>query len=241
MSDRLRAQLDGAGRLELVDMYWDVLCGNGSQHEEETRRVLLLPKDMSAEAQAKAWVGAVVGVALPDGALTAVLRSGEALCDLVNVMRPGIVPRIHRGGDDEWRKRQNVSNFLEACVELGLHDRELFAVHNFLNNRMYAGKAVVRTLHALARMDVPGYCGPRMGSELPSGYGGSRASSRPVSSKGVRSRHTRMTPSMYSVRQSAAPSAYDGGVSSDAERNSATRKISRDGNDAAAAQHTTRL
>lgn len=48
---------------------------------------------------------------------------GEGLCDLLNVLSPGSVSKIHRGASSSaFARRENVSFFLDACRKHGLRD-----------------------------------------------------------------------------------------------------------------------
>ena len=107
--------------------------------------------------------------ALAEARLQPSLASGVVLCAVANAMRPGIVPKVARDSNvvglnpevQTRRQRENIANFLEAAAELGLERRELFNVADLHDNRNWKG--VLKTILALAKADVPGYHGPRLG------------------------------------------------------------------------------
>ena len=153
-------------------MYWEALSQSGEQHDVLARRNLHVARDLEPEAQARAWVGAVAGKELPalaEAPLQPSLASGVVLCAVANAMRPGIVPKVARDSNvvglnpevQTRRQRENIANFLEAAAELGLERRELFNVADLHDNRNWKG--VLKTILALAKADVPGYHGPRLG------------------------------------------------------------------------------
>ena len=164
--------LQRAEKEELGEMYWEALSQSGEQHDVLARRNLHVARDLEPEAQARAWVGAVAGKELPalaEAPLQPSLASGVVLCAVANAMRPGIVPKVARDSNvvglnpevQTRRQRENIANFLEAAAELGLERRELFNVADLHDNRNWKG--VLKTILALAKADVPGYHGPRLG------------------------------------------------------------------------------
>ena len=128
------APAEGSSRRDLVYAYWECLKGLGKEHEEETRRWLAVPKEMDQDAQAKLWISLMVNRPLADGPLQPLLRSGELLCLLVNVIKPGIVPKIARDESTaamtEQRRnakmRENIGQYVDGCAELGVSTGELF-------------------------------------------------------------------------------------------------------------------
>ena len=60
------------------------------------------------------------------------LKSGQALCKLINAISPGSVGRINTMSAP-FKQRENIEMYLKACTAYGLKEQDLFQVP--LNNR----------------------------------------------------------------------------------------------------------
>mmetsp|Transcript_9269 Transcript_9269/g.23072 ORF Transcript_9269/g.23072 Transcript_9269/m.23072 type:complete len:960 (+) Transcript_9269:32-2911(+) len=163
---------DGATGHVLADCYWESLCARELQYDEYKRRWLACI-DLDLEEQAKVWISSLIPVPLPEeGSFQEQLRSGEVLCDLINAIRPGIVPKVARKelleamseNRRNARCRENIGQYVDACAELGVPQRELFITGDLFENKDF--KVVVKNIHGLARLthyDIPDFKGPRIG------------------------------------------------------------------------------
>eukprot|EP01047_Picozoa_sp_COSAG01_P065110 COSAG01_NODE_8738_length_2677_cov_3.877424_4_plen_328_part_00 len=86
----------------------------------------------SDEEQAAAWIGEVLGKPLGGtgggenaASLAARLRSGVVLCELVNTLHPGVVPKVSTSSTP-FAQRENIERFTAALRALGVPDRENF-------------------------------------------------------------------------------------------------------------------
>jgi len=163
-----------------AEAYWQALVDAGKEHDEPTRRWLLVPTDSTPEEAAKIWLSCLTGRELPEGPLQPILRSGEVLCDLVNKIRPGSVPKIARSEILECmsenrrnaRCRENIGCYVDACAEIGCPQRELFITADLFDGKNW--KAVLKNLHGFARYchyDVEGFAGPHIGIRKKDGTG----------------------------------------------------------------------
>ena len=62
------------------------------------------------------------------------------------------------------RMRENIGQYVDACAELGVPQRELFITADLFENKNWA--AVLKSIHGLARVahyDVDGFAGPHIG------------------------------------------------------------------------------
>ena len=73
----------------------------------------------SPEEEALRWVEAVTTCEPPSAgeSMQAWLRSGVVLCQLVNKLCPGAVPKIHHSVAAS-KQRENIANYLEAAAKL---------------------------------------------------------------------------------------------------------------------------
>jgi len=94
------------------------------------------------------WIERMIGVKANEGqTLQSFLSDGVHLCNLVNVIQPGIVRKIS-SGKSPFAKMENIATFLRAIKELGIREEDLFVTIN-----LYEGTnmvSVVSTLWALA-------------------------------------------------------------------------------------------
>lgn len=79
------------------------------------------------------------------------LKSGQRLCRLINILRPGSVRVVHEK-KLPLLERENVKNFLDAAASLGVPRGSLFTV-NDLYEKQDLG-AVLNCLVALSRVVV---------------------------------------------------------------------------------------
>ena len=148
----------------MVEAYWALLVAEKSTEDNERRRWLRidgLDRELQVTGcatatttpppipppphvihllpvQARKYVEALTGRALPDGPLQPALASGEALCDTVNVflIASGLKPiKPERKAAAEGQAAQsrlrakqmeNITQYLKAYVDLGVPKAQLF-------------------------------------------------------------------------------------------------------------------
>jgi hypothetical protein len=84
---------------------------------------------------------------------------GTALCELINVLRPGMIPKIHHSPILMFR-RENFGFFQHACLKLGCHETETCVFEDVYDDKNM-GLFLINII-ALARNTQyePGYQGP---------------------------------------------------------------------------------
>jgi len=116
--------------------------------------------DKATEAQI--WVESMVGEQFHNH-LQGGLKSGVALCKLINAIKPGLVKTINIE-NTPFKQRENINNYLGACKQLGMEDSELFVATD-----LYEGQNMVIVLHNLfalggiAQLPEFGLKGPALG------------------------------------------------------------------------------
>ena len=113
------------------------------------------------EAEARAWIEAVIGEGPLEGTLQEALKSGMVLCNLINKIKPGTVKKINKM-KMPFMQMENIAAYLTGCKELGVPDFESFqTVDLFEDSNM---KAVVLNIHSLGRTAQKlGFAGPTLG------------------------------------------------------------------------------
>lgn len=159
-------------------MHRDAIELDQSRKEKE---MMMLQQD---EARVAHWISAITGhesvVAAAAGEplpcvdvlsptprhktpLLIALQSGEALCDLINVVWPGRISGILRGQVTPFRRVENIMKFTGACTDLGMDEKHLFSPAELAAGRE-TSRNVVRCLIALDTLlpDPSNYDGPRL-------------------------------------------------------------------------------
>lgn len=73
------------------------------------------------------WIAKVTGTAVDDTDLQAALKDGQALCVLINKLKPGSVRKIH-SSKHAIKQTENISHFLEGASAFGLPLEDCFQV-----------------------------------------------------------------------------------------------------------------
>eukprot|EP00927_Polykrikos_kofoidii_P051547 TRINITY_DN45341_c0_g1_i1.p1 TRINITY_DN45341_c0_g1~~TRINITY_DN45341_c0_g1_i1.p1 ORF type:complete len:919 (+),score=173.33 TRINITY_DN45341_c0_g1_i1:96-2759(+) len=169
---------------------------------DDSREVQRLQEMKEQEKLAARWIHAVTGhegaeaAATGEGSLEDALRSGEALCDLINAVWPGRIVGILRGEVKAFRRVENITRFLRVCEQLGV---ELDECTRFGPAELASGKNIARVVRCIFALDAqvpppPQYSGPRLadfgsaGCGTPSFVGGASVDSS-VSASVDSSRH----------------------------------------------------
>eukprot|EP01116_Phalansterium_solitarium_P024595 TRINITY_DN9046_c0_g1_i2.p1 TRINITY_DN9046_c0_g1~~TRINITY_DN9046_c0_g1_i2.p1 ORF type:complete len:565 (+),score=100.93 TRINITY_DN9046_c0_g1_i2:167-1861(+) len=61
-----------------------------------------------------------------EGDVLDIIRDGTMLCELVNKIIPGSIPKIHKASSPEFFHRENIKFFVDVCETLGLTQAQLF-------------------------------------------------------------------------------------------------------------------
>ena len=78
--------------------------------------------------QAVAYVEQVTGKTYP-GDLWEWLKDGHVLCEMVNKIKPGIIPKVGRAGMP-FREMENIDMYNNACRSLGVTPNNTFRSHS---------------------------------------------------------------------------------------------------------------
>jgi len=93
------------------------------------------------------WIELLTGEEVDD--LFISLRSGELLCQLLNVIYPGTISKYNSKNIPALH-RENIQKYLQACEKLGIPKHELFIVSDLYDRKMLP--AVLTNIFALARV-----------------------------------------------------------------------------------------
>jgi len=89
------------------------------------------------------------------------LKSGKLLCRLINVVRPGMISKIH-DAPIPLLERENIQSYLNACAGeyFGIAKHDLFTVSDLYEDKYLLG--VIQNLCALAERvkRLPYFSGP---------------------------------------------------------------------------------
>lgn len=115
------------------------------------------------------WPFPLSSVALPPSLLAVRPRPPPKktvlLCKMVNVIQPGLVPRINTSRAP-FPEMENITAFLAACRDLGVAEHSLFDTKDLHEKRDLV--LVVRCMHVLGaavQSSVPDFRGPYLGEK----------------------------------------------------------------------------
>lgn len=118
--------------------------------------------DAQAEEDAAQWIEAVTGHEVASNFFGA-LRSGEALCQLVNCIRPNTISKINSSGMP-FKERENICNFLKACRTLGVQEYAVFSTDDLYDEKnLTAVVSCIFSLGGAVQRTVPEFRGPHFG------------------------------------------------------------------------------
>jgi len=98
--------------------------------------------DKTLEATVRKWIESKTGLAL-DGDFQVALKSGVALCKLMNALQPGAVKNINTSSM-AFKQMENINNFLAAAQTFGVRSEDLFQTVS-----LYEGTNMTQVLQAL--------------------------------------------------------------------------------------------
>lgn len=94
------------------------------------------------------------------------LKDGVLLCNLMNKIRPGLIPRIQTS-PMPFKQMENITAFLRACRSVGVAEFDLFETVDLFELKKV--ELVVNCIHALGRAvqkNVPEFDGPSLGVKI---------------------------------------------------------------------------
>ncbi|XP_044728207.1 muscle-specific protein 20 [Chrysoperla carnea] len=117
--------------------------------ERQVRAKLASKRDPEQERQAQEWIESVLGAKFPPGeAFEDVLKDGTVLCQVMNKLKPGSIPKINTSGG-QFKLMENINNFQKALKEYGVADIDVFQTVDLWEKKDIA--QVTCTLFALGR------------------------------------------------------------------------------------------
>jgi hypothetical protein len=118
--------------------------------------------DAEMKTEVLDWIEAVIKSPVPrDQPFEKVLKDGQILCQMINVLLPGSVKRVAKKGSN-FQLMENLAAYQKACKKYGVCDEEIFQTPDLFEARNV--KQVVLHLFALGRTaQVKGFDGPTLG------------------------------------------------------------------------------
>eukprot|EP01119_Soliformovum_irregulare_P017268 TRINITY_DN5104_c0_g1_i5.p1 TRINITY_DN5104_c0_g1~~TRINITY_DN5104_c0_g1_i5.p1 ORF type:complete len:1305 (+),score=612.96 TRINITY_DN5104_c0_g1_i5:333-3917(+) len=99
------------------------------------------------ERMAMKWVQDMTGMDSANLTLHEYLKSGEALCLIINKAQPGTISKIHKS-KVAYQQIENIGNYRNACQKLGLNQSDIFEVPDLFDEKNLG--FVVNNIHVLA-------------------------------------------------------------------------------------------
>ncbi|KAL7289803.1 hypothetical protein TKK_0016205 [Trichogramma kaykai] len=129
--------------------------------ERQVRAKIAAKRDPQMEAEAKEWIESIIGRKFTSP-FEEYLRDGQVLCELINIIKPGSVPKINTSGG-EFKMMENITKFQKALKDYGVADIDVFQTVELWEKKDIG--QVITTLFALGRETYrhPEWKGPNLG------------------------------------------------------------------------------
>ncbi|XP_035391005.1 calponin 1, basic, smooth muscle, a [Electrophorus electricus] len=98
----------------------------------EVRNKLMQKYDPQTEEDLREWMQEVTGRVISDNFMEG-LKDGVILCELINKLMPGSVPKANRSSLN-WHKLENITNFIRAISEYGLKPHDIFEANDLFED-----------------------------------------------------------------------------------------------------------
>lgn len=123
---------------------------------------MLAKRDPEQEKEALEWIFAILKQPVPKADFEDILQDGTVLCQLMNKLQPGSVPKINTSGG-QFKEMENINNFLTAIKAYGVPIHDLFQTADLYEKKQVS--QVSTTLFALGRATYqhPEWTGPWLG------------------------------------------------------------------------------
>ncbi|XP_054922044.1 uncharacterized protein [Dermacentor andersoni] len=119
-------------------------------------------RDPALEESIMQWMSAILGQPLPNGDFGDILRDGVVLCNLMNKLMPGCIPKINTSGG-QFKLMENITHFQNAAKAWGVPEIDVFQTVDLWEKRNIP--QVAQCLMAVGRACYmhPEYRGPCLG------------------------------------------------------------------------------
>ncbi|XP_033217656.1 muscle-specific protein 20-like [Belonocnema kinseyi] len=131
--------------------------------ERQVRAKLAGKRNLEQEKEAQEWIETILGKKFPVGeTFEDVLRDGQVLCQLMNKISPGSIPKINTSGG-QFKMMENINVFQKALKEYGVDDIDVFQTVDLYDKKDIS--QVTTTLFSLGRQTYrhPEWKGPYLG------------------------------------------------------------------------------
>lgn len=132
--------------------------------DAELQRKATLKYDPVREQKAAQWLESMSGISQGDASFQEWLKSGVVLCEAINRIQPGAVRKINKG-KMPFVQRENITQYLDKCRELGMAEISLFVTQDLFEGDNLL--SVVDNIFALSSLGMKlGHGGPHIGSKM---------------------------------------------------------------------------
>ncbi|GBP77790.1 Muscle-specific protein 20 [Eumeta japonica] len=131
--------------------------------ERQVRAKIAAKRNPEQEKEAQEWIETILGAKFPPGeAFEDVLKDGTVLCQVMNKLKPGAIPKINTSGG-QFKMMENITNFQAAMKAYGVADIDVFQTVDLWEKKDIG--QVTSTLFALGRETYrhPEWNGPYLG------------------------------------------------------------------------------
>ncbi|XP_050441517.1 muscle-specific protein 20-like [Adelges cooleyi] len=131
--------------------------------ERAVRAKIASKRDPQQEQEAQEWIEAILKRKFPKSvSFEEYLKDGQVLCELINAIKPGSVPKFNTSGG-QFKMMENINLFQKAIKAYGVSDTDVFQTVDLWEGKDIA--QVIAALFALGRETYrhPEWKGPYLG------------------------------------------------------------------------------
>lgn len=159
--------------------------------------------DHELEKEVTTWIEQVTGKPKGDQEFAEWLKNGVVLCELVNAISPGKIPKVNASAMP-FKQMENITYFMNAARDLGVAEYALFGTPDLYEAKNMG--SVVNCVYAfggVVQVSVPSFTGPKLGiaievgskdkkreggllTDQSAGYQGKLELDRPTDDKNIR-------------------------------------------------------
>eukprot|EP01041_Mallomonas_annulata_P009333 gene9333-19375_t len=169
----MRNEMSSRNSSRLWDLREQVTIEPSKSTRETDEEMILLHQIYDAEAidELVLWMETILGVSkdIPPSALAQCLKDGIILCNLINSIKPGSIPRVNNS-DLPYKQRENITGFLKACIAFGVKDTDMCDLNDIFEEKNT--HRVLRCLFALGKAiqaTFPEFKGPKLRPDIVKG------------------------------------------------------------------------
>lgn len=132
------------GKKKCQQHYKDASAVHFGSHAESRAKIKdRESRDQDTMMEVRIWMEEILSIEFEEDTLQECLKTGIYLCQVVNIIKPRSVKKIHKL-NSAFKHRENISNYLKGCQKLGQRKGDCFDVQD-----LYEGENMVTVINQI--------------------------------------------------------------------------------------------